>query len=200
MDLDRRCSGKRGFKDGLARLDVWWADTPIAVTTTFHTLACKSLPQFLTGTEYYGVNSLAERHLGSSPSSLSATLLNVLFPPVLYTYSLSYVLNSPIEWARPKPLSIPLSLCLPRLFPFVTFRATTSASCHSKLANLENGPLWVFISNRKLLYSPKAHISALWWRDRWDEGWGRRELQEGGDICMHIADSLHCTEETIVKQ
>ena len=31
------------------------------------------------------------------------------------------------------------------------------------------------------------------------EGWdgvGGRELQEGRDICIHIADSLHCTAET----
>ena len=26
--------------------------------------------------------------------------------------------------------------------------------------------------------------------------WGRREAQEVGDICMHMADSLHCTAET----
>jgi len=26
-------------------------------------------------------------------------------------------------------------------------------------------------------------------------GWERRELPEGGDICMHIADSLHCAAE-----
>ena len=25
---------------------------------------------------------------------------------------------------------------------------------------------------------------------------GRREAQEGGDICTHTADSLHCTSET----
>ena len=25
---------------------------------------------------------------------------------------------------------------------------------------------------------------------------GEREVQEGGDICMHIADSLRCTVET----
>ena len=32
--------------------------------------------------------------------------------------------------------------------------------------------------------------------------WGRREVQEEGDICIHIVDSLHCTVETnnIVKQ
>ena len=84
---DKRCRGKQGFNDGLAKLDVWWADIPMAVTTTFHTLARKSLPQFLTGTEYYGVNRLPEHHLGSSPSSLLAAPLKVLFPPVLYTYS-----------------------------------------------------------------------------------------------------------------
>ena len=26
--------------------------------------------------------------------------------------------------------------------------------------------------------------------------WGGREAQEGGDIYMHIADSLRCTAET----
>ena len=31
--------------------------------------------------------------------------------------------------------------------------------------------------------------------DGWDEG-GRREVQEGGDIRIHIADSFHCTAET----
>ena len=25
---------------------------------------------------------------------------------------------------------------------------------------------------------------------------GGKEAQEGGDICIHIADSLHCTAET----
>jgi len=30
------------------------------------------------------------------------------------------------------------------------------------------------------------------------EGWDGRgvEIQEGGDICIHIVDSLHCTAET----
>ena len=30
------------------------------------------------------------------------------------------------------------------------------------------------------------------------EGWdgGAREVPEGGGICTHVADSLHCTEET----
>ena len=39
--------------------------------------------------------------------------------------------------------------------------------------------------------------------DGWDGvGWGGREIQEGGDIGTHIADSLRCTAETnnIVKQ
>ena len=33
-------------------------------------------------------------------------------------------------------------------------------------------------------------------------GGGGREVQEGGDICIHIADSRHCTAETnnTVKQ
>ena len=28
------------------------------------------------------------------------------------------------------------------------------------------------------------------------QGWGSREAQEGGDICIHIADSLCCIAET----
>ena len=32
---------------------------------------------------------------------------------------------------------------------------------------------------------------------RWDAGSGR-EVQEGGDICIHVADSLCCTAETSV--
>ena len=31
--------------------------------------------------------------------------------------------------------------------------------------------------------------------DGWDRE-GGREVQGGGDICVHIADSLHCTAET----
>ena len=30
--------------------------------------------------------------------------------------------------------------------------------------------------------------------DGWDGG--RQEVQEGGDICIHIADSFHCLAET----
>ena len=29
-----------------------------------------------------------------------------------------------------------------------------------------------------------------------DMGWGGREAQEGGDVCIHIADSLCSTAET----
>ena len=32
--------------------------------------------------------------------------------------------------------------------------------------------------------------------DGWDGAGGRREAQEGGNICIHIADSLRCTAET----
>ena len=33
--------------------------------------------------------------------------------------------------------------------------------------------------------------------DGWDgEVGGGREVQEGGDICIHIADSVRCTAET----
>ena len=31
--------------------------------------------------------------------------------------------------------------------------------------------------------------------DSWDEEWSGREIQEGGNICIHIADSLRCTAE-----
>lgn len=45
-----------------------------------------------------------------------------------------------------KTLSILLSLCLPRFFCFVSLGAVKSASYHSELAILENGPLEVVIS------------------------------------------------------
>ena len=32
--------------------------------------------------------------------------------------------------------------------------------------------------------------------DGQDGGWGGREVKEGGNIGIHIADSLHCTAET----
>ena len=32
--------------------------------------------------------------------------------------------------------------------------------------------------------------------DVWDGGGSGREVPEGGDICIHIDDSLRCTAET----
>ena len=32
--------------------------------------------------------------------------------------------------------------------------------------------------------------------DGWDGGGGREVQEGGGDMCIHIADSLHCTAET----
>ena len=32
--------------------------------------------------------------------------------------------------------------------------------------------------------------------DGWDGVWGGREVQEGGDVCMRMADSLRCVAET----
>ena len=32
--------------------------------------------------------------------------------------------------------------------------------------------------------------------DGWHGGWDGREVQEGGGICTHAADSLHCIRET----
>ena len=31
--------------------------------------------------------------------------------------------------------------------------------------------------------------------EEWDEGWDEGAGWEGGDICIHVADSLHCTAE-----
>ena len=31
---------------------------------------------------------------------------------------------------------------------------------------------------------------------KWGVGEAGREVEEGGDVCIHIADSLHCTAET----
>ena len=30
---------------------------------------------------------------------------------------------------------------------------------------------------------------------KWDGGMGGREVQEGGDICINIDDTFHCTAE-----
>ena len=31
--------------------------------------------------------------------------------------------------------------------------------------------------------------------DRWDGGWSGEDVQEGGAMCVQIADSLYCTAE-----
>ena len=41
-----------------------------------------------------------------------------------------------------------------------------------------------------------AELGALWWPTGVHRGWGGRETQEEGDICIRIADSLHCTAKT----
>ena len=41
-----------------------------------------------------------------------------------------------------------------------------------------------------------AQLSALDDLEGWDGGWSGKEVQEGGDICLHMADSLVCTAET----
>ena len=32
--------------------------------------------------------------------------------------------------------------------------------------------------------------------DRWNKGMGGKEAEEGGDICIHVADSFCCIAET----
>ena len=44
-----------------------------------------------------------------------------------------------------------------------------------------------------------AQLHALGWPKAGDGVGCEREVQEGGDICMHMADSLHCTAETNAK-
>ena len=39
--------------------------------------------------------------------------------------------------------------------------------------------------------------SVMTWEGRM-KGYGGREAQEGGDVCMHIADLYHCTTETSI--
>ena len=45
-----------------------------------------------------------------------------------------------------------------------------------------------------------ARCSVMTWMGGW--GWSGREVQEGEDVYIHIADSLHCTAKTnnTVKQ
>ena len=156
MDLETRgAAGSEALmmvlQDGL-----WWAGTAMAVTTSILYFGMQGPSAGSSLVEYYGVNILSEHHLSSFPSSLWAgPLPNILSPPFLCTYSRSYVLNSPIEWACVKTLSIPLSLCLPRLSRFVTLMAVTSASRHSKGSYPWK---WITLSFYFLYYHD------IWWR------------------------------------
>ena len=57
-------------------------------------------------------------------------------------------------------------------------------------------PCVKLIATGNLRYSPGSSARCCDDRDGWDEGVGGREIQEGGDICIRTADSLHCTAET----
>ena len=75
--------------------------------------------------------------------------------------------------------------------------------------------MWAQRGRREELREEQQHIHTLttvckgagWWEPAAQhralgddlEGWdwrGHGELQEGGDLCTHMADSLHCTAET----
>ena len=105
----------------------------MAVTTSILYFSMQGPSASSSLVQYYGVNILSTHHLSSFPLSLWAgPLPNILFPPFPCTYFHFYVFNSPAEGACVKTVSIPLSLCLPRLSHFVTIMAVTSASGHSK--------------------------------------------------------------------
>ena len=93
---DTRYRGKRGFKDGLARSGVWWADTLRVVTGSILSVACKFLSQFLIGWVPWGERSSQMSPLFDPSLFMDWPLSDILFPPFLGTYSCSYVLNSPI--------------------------------------------------------------------------------------------------------
>ena len=52
------------------------------------------------------------------------------------------------------------------------------------------------IAGGNLLYSTGSSAQCSVTTYMGDGGWGGREVQEGGDRCIHMADSLHCTAET----
>ena len=41
----------------------------------------------------------------------------------------------------------------------------------------------------------RAQFDAVW-KSKWVGWWQGREVQEGGDICIHMAYLLYCTAET----
>ena len=71
---------------------------------------------------------------------------DVFFPPFLHSYSHSCVLNSPIESACVKILSIPPSLCLPRLSSVVALTVATSPSV--RYVSLKASYPWKWIASR----------------------------------------------------
>ena len=50
------------------------------------------------------------------------------------------------------------------------------------------------IASGKLLYSTGSSVWCSVMTER--GGMVGRDVQEGGDICIYVADSLHCTAET----
>ena len=48
------------------------------------------------------------------------------------------------------------------------------------------------IAGGKLLYNRELSLVFCDDLEGWDRRGGGREAQEGGDICIHIAYSLHC--------
>ena len=51
----------------------------------------------------------------------------------------------------------------------------------------------LFFYNNAFFHMNLYPIRSMLWVE-W--GWDGTEVQEGEDICIHIADSLHCTAET----
>ena len=62
------------------------------------------------------------------------------------------------------------------------------------------GPQYISIQCICVINHSQGYVEIRWEKlddlDGWDEGVGRTEVQEGGDICIHITDSLCCAAET----
>ena len=92
----------------------------------------------------------------SVPSFFMGWLLpDILFPPLLWTDSHSYVLNSPIGWTRVKILGILPFLCLPGLSSFVTLM--TIGYYISKLS-LEASHSWKWTALSFLFLTPLGQM------------------------------------------